>query len=57
MLLISCGHFTIFTLQVYLMQNTSSQIYRKYKHIDEKVINLNLMHVLNLFKIVYFISF
>jgi len=49
MLLISCEHFAIFTLQVYLIQNTSSQIYRKCKHIDEKVINLNLMHVLNLY--------
>jgi len=49
MLLISCGHFAIFTLQVYLMQNTSSQIYRKCKHIDKKVINLNLMHVFNFY--------
>lgn len=49
MLLILRGHFSIFTLQVYLMQNTSSQIYRKCKHIDKKVINLNLMHVLNIY--------
>jgi len=49
MLLISRGHFAIFTLQVYLMQNTSPQIYRKCKHIDKKVINLNLVHVLNLY--------